>query len=139
MPRILEDGVDRLFLVDFKEGVLTIVPLGDVGAFRWDEMEQASKAIFETLSRGPGARVLVDMGKLRYCGSILLALMLRIWKSISPQNGVLVFCNVSDEVADILRHTRLDTLWAVYPDRSSALAALTSTEGSTAPSASPVK
>ena len=119
-----EDETDRLFLVEFQEGLLTIVPLADVDSFRWPEVEQASTGIFASLSRDPGARILVDMGKLHYCGSALLGLMLRVWKSVSPQGGVLAFCNLHEDVARVLKQTRLDTVWTVYPDRASALAAL---------------
>ncbi len=119
-----EDGNDRLFLVELKEGVLTIVPLGDVDSLRWHEVEQASQGVFELLGQEPGARVLVDMSKVRYCGSALLAVMVRVWKSVSPRGGILAFCNVGTELASVLSHTRLDTLWSIYPSREAAYAAL---------------
>ena len=119
-----EDGSDRVFLVEFAGGILTIIPLGDFESFRWPEMEAASKAIFESMQRDPDAKILVDMGRLRYCGSALLGIILRVWKSVSPRSGVLAFCNVNAEVAGILRQTRLDTLWAIYPTREAATAAM---------------
>jgi anti-anti-sigma factor len=87
-------------------------------------MEAASKAIFESMQRDPDAKILVDMGRLRYCGSALLGIMLRVWKSVSARSGVLSFCNVNPEVTEILKQTRLDTLWTVYPTREAAIAAL---------------
>ncbi len=124
MAAPIQDGSDRLFLVDFENGILTVVPLGDFESFRWPEMEAASKAIFESIQRDPGAKILVDMGRLRYCGSALFGIILKVWKSVSPRSGVLAFCNVNPDVAEILRQTRLDTLWTVYPTREAATAAL---------------
>jgi anti-sigma B factor antagonist len=115
-----ENGSDRLFLAEFHEGVLTVVPLGDFDSFRWPEMENASKMIFEFIRNEPAVKILVDMSRLGQCGSALLGIMLRVWKTVSPQNGVLAFCNVNSEVADILQQTRLDTLWAIYPNREAA-------------------
>jgi anti-sigma B factor antagonist len=115
-----ETGSDRLFLADFHEGVLTVVPLGDFESFRWPEMENASKMIFEIIRNEPGIKILVDMSRLSQCGSALLGIMLRVWKTVSPQHGVLAFCNVNNEVAEILQQTRLDTLWAIYPNREAA-------------------
>jgi anti-anti-sigma factor len=119
-----ENGSDRLFLADFHAGILTVVPLGDFDSFRWPEMEDASKMIFEIIQREPTVKILVDMSRLGQCGSALLGIMLRVWKTVSPQSGVLAFCNVSSEVTDILQQTRLDTLWAIYPNREAAYAAM---------------
>jgi anti-anti-sigma factor len=118
-------GSDRLFLAEFHRGVLVVVPLGDFESFRWPEMEDASKVIFEIIRREPTVKILVDMSRLRQCGSALLGIMLRVWKTVSPQSGVLAFCNVNAEVADTLQQTRLDTLWAIYPNRDAAFAAMT--------------
>src|SRR5262245_10534454 len=115
-----ETGSDRLFLAEFHDGVLTVVPLGDFESFRWQEMERASKVIFEFIRNEPAVKILVDMSRLTHCGSALLGIMLRVWKTVSPQNGVLAFCNVNSEVADLLQQTRLDTLWAIYPNREAA-------------------
>lgn len=119
-----QDGSDHLFLVEFDAGILTVVPLGDFESFQWPEMEAASKAIFDSIRRDPDAKILVDMGRLRYCGSALLGIILRVWKSVSPRSGVLAFCHVNPEVAEILKQTRLDTLWTIYPTREAATEAL---------------
>ena len=119
-----ENDSDRLFLVEFFDGVTIVLPLADVAEIRWPEIEEASKGIFQSVTDGPGPRILVDMAKVRYCGSALLGLMVRVWKTVSPQGGSLAFCNVSEEVAEVLRQTRLDTLWTVYPSREAACDAL---------------
>jgi anti-anti-sigma factor len=120
-----ESDIDRVFLVEFDGGVLTVVPLAEASTFQWPEVERASKAIFESIGRERHTKVLVDMGRLRYCGSAMLALLLRVWKSVSP-GGVLAFCNVNSEVASVLHQTKLDTLWAMYSTREEARAALRS-------------
>ena len=119
-----DDGSDRLFLVELGEGLLTIIPLRDVDAYRWPEMEESSKGIFESIQRDPAVKVLVDMGRMATCTSALLGLMIKVWKSVSPQSGVLAFCNVNDDIGHILRQTKLDTLWAIYSSREAAQTAL---------------
>ena len=117
------DGLDRLFLVEFRDGWLTVIPLADVESARFPELEEASRVIFEVLRREPNAKVLVDMGKLHVCGSALLGLMVRMWRSVSPHSGVLAFCNINDDIATVFKQTRLDTLWAIYSSREAAYAA----------------
>ncbi len=119
-----KDGADHVFMVEFHEGVLVVVPLADFGSLRWPEMEVASKCIFEAMRDDNSARVLVDMSRVNQCGSALLGIMLKVWKSVCPKSGALVFCNVSSDVADVLKMTRLDTLWAIYPSREAAFSAL---------------
>jgi anti-anti-sigma factor len=119
-----ENGSDRLFLAEFHHGILVVVPLGDFETFRWPEMEEASKMIFQFIRNEPAIKILVDMSRLRQCGSALLGIMLRVWKTVSPQHGVLAFCSVNEDVAEILQQTRLDTLWAIYPNREAAFVSM---------------
>lgn len=130
MAKHADEGSDRLFLVELNEGLLTIVPLADVDSYRWPEIEDASKGIFESIQRDHRVKVLVDMGRLRTCTSALLGLMIRVWKTVSPESGVLAFCNVNDDINNILRQTKLDTLWAIYSSREAARAALGASEDS---------
>ena len=87
-------------------------------------MENSSKGIFEWIRRERGTKVLVDMGKLQQCTSALLGVMVRVWKSVSPKGGVLAFCNVNEDVSEVLKQTRLDSLWTVYSTREAATSAL---------------
>jgi hypothetical protein len=48
--------------------------------------------------------------------------MIRTWKQLDARGGRLVLCGVSGFCADVLRAAKLDTLWPICPDRSSAIA-----------------
>ena len=134
MPAENNSGEDRLFLADFRDDVLTITPLGDVDSLRWQEVEQASKAIFfELLSVGSGSKVLVDMSNVRFCGSSMLSFMVRVWRSLHSQRGTLALCNVSPDVAGVLKQTRLDTLWPTFASREEAYTGLSSKKEGSSP------
>jgi anti-anti-sigma factor len=68
--------------------------------------------------------VLLDLDKLRYCGSSLLAVFLRITKAVCQNGGKWAICNVTSTVADVFRRTQLDTIWPIYASREDAYATL---------------
>ena len=70
--------------------------------------------------------VVVDLGEVNYFGSVFLALLLRCHKLVRSRGGELVLCGASKNAKELLRITALDTLWALYDNRTEALEALDS-------------
>jgi anti-sigma B factor antagonist len=68
--------------------------------------------------------VVVDLSALDYFGSSFLGLLLRTWKQVTSKGGQLVLCGVSSRARDLLHITSLDMVWALYPTRREAIAAL---------------
>ena len=68
--------------------------------------------------------VVIDLSSVGYFGSVFLALLLRCHKFVKSRGGELVLAGASPMARELLRITALDTLWAIYDDRDSALEAV---------------
>ncbi|MBP90115.1 MAG: hypothetical protein CMJ64_25980 [Planctomycetaceae bacterium] len=54
-------------------------------------------------------------------GSVMLELMVILWKHIKTGTGKFVVCNVPAVGKEVLQTTKLDTLWTILPSREEAL------------------
>lgn len=68
-------------------------------------------------------KVLVDMNDVTFIGSLALRMLLMSLKALQPLGGDLRLCGLQPQVAEIFRKSRFDTLFQIYPDRGTALAA----------------
>lgn len=70
------------------------------------------------------ARVVLDLGGVRFMDSSGLAAVAAGFKSLRAAGGELAVCGLSDNVEDLFRLTRLDRVVKVYPSTEAALEAL---------------
>lgn len=68
-------------------------------------------------------KVLVDMNQVNFVASLALRMLLTNLKSVQPLGGDLRLAGLQPQIAEIFRKSRFDTLFKIYPDRESALAA----------------
>lgn len=66
-------------------------------------------------------KVLLDMGRTTFIGSNFLGLLIRAWKRLRDRHGELALCSVNDVCGDVLRASKLDMIWQVFPDRETAV------------------
>jgi anti-anti-sigma factor len=68
--------------------------------------------------------IVLDLAETAYMGSAFIETISRTWKRVNARSGQLVLCSLTPFCAEVLRATRLDTLWKHYPTRGDAIAAL---------------
>jgi anti-sigma B factor antagonist len=68
-------------------------------------------------------KVLVDMDQVSFVASLALRMLLTSLKTVQPLGGDLRLAALQPQIAEIFRKSRFDTLFKIYPDRQSALAA----------------
>jgi len=66
------------------------------------------------LDEGVG-RVVLDLGHLTYASSLGLAAMVRVHHHYAARGGKIAFANLHTAIATILRVSRLDRLFDLYP------------------------
>ena len=66
-------------------------------------------------------RVVVDLEKVSYIDSSGLATLVEMLKKTKSQNGSLGLAGMSDKVKSLFEITKLDKLFAIYPNRSQAV------------------
>lgn len=108
-----------------KDQQVTIVDVGGKYEALNEELLQgfATRLLDEAEKADPPC-LLVDLTGLNYVGSNFLEVLVRGWKRIKQRSGVMALCGVGTFCADILRITRLNTLWTIYPTRQEAVQAM---------------
>ncbi|MEO8497890.1 MAG: STAS domain-containing protein [Planctomycetota bacterium] len=103
----------KYFTVECADDLLIISLVGSIGALEeavirddWDEV----LALSETAEI---RHAIIDLGKLEYFGSIVLELLVGLWKRISNKQGKLAICNASPLGREVLHVARFDTIWLV--------------------------
>lgn len=109
----------------FQEGdTLIFAAVTPIGGLVEDEARAEWDALLGELSEQGAKNAVMDLGALDYFGSIVLELMVVLWKRVSAQGGRLAICNVSAVGQEILRTAKFDTIWPIVRTRDEALRAV---------------
>lgn len=69
----------------------------------------------------PTPSIIVDLSPLKYMGSAMVALIVRIWKAVNGRNGRMIVVNDNGIVQEVLRIAGLDKVWTIVPTREEAV------------------
>jgi anti-anti-sigma factor len=113
-----------LFGIECQGDTVIVTPAHDLREVDYADIEAAAKEVLDLLSSSPATNLIMDFHRTDYYGSTALAFFVKLWKRVCGRNGKMAFCNLSDHEKEILRTTRLDSLWSICPTRQEALAAV---------------
>lgn len=114
----------RYFRVERNGDALVFIAIDSIGGLVEDEARSEWDALLQQLSEQGAKNAIMDLGELDYFGSIVLELMVVLWKRVSAQGGKLAVCNVSHVGLEILKTAKFDTIWPIVATRDEALQAL---------------
>jgi anti-anti-sigma factor len=114
----------KYFRVEQDGDTLVFSAIDSIGGLVEDEARVEWDALLEQLSEQGSKHAIMDLGALDYFGSIVLELIVVLWKRVSAQDGRLAVCNVSDVGLEILKTAKFDTIWPIVPTREDALEAV---------------
>jgi anti-sigma B factor antagonist len=115
------------------EGAFTIERRGELTVITATEQlehisfgleEAMSELILKPLRKDDQPQVVFDLSRVKYFGSVFLALLIRCWKLVVAQGGTLVLSGVDDRSRELLRITSLDIVWPIYQSKREAIEAL---------------
>lgn len=104
---------------------VTVIELGP----SYDSLDEAALAesggvlLGEAIHAEP-PRLLLDLSQTRFIGSRFIELLVRAWKRIRERGGTMALCGVQPFCSEVLKTTKLDTLWRSYPTRADGVSAL---------------
>ena len=104
--------------------LLIVAPRGDCSSLEAATLETELREILAQVSTTPVTGLVVDLELAPYFGSTMLGALIKLWRTLTLNQGRLALCNVSPAELDVLSATRLDSVWKIYPTRAAALAAL---------------
>jgi anti-anti-sigma factor len=110
----------------FRENDVTVIELGPA----YDSLDNDALAEFEGLVMNEAIcceppRLVLDLTSTTYTGSSFIETLVRAWKRLKERDGVLALCGIQPFCAEMLRVTRLDSLWDICPSRVEAVSAMT--------------
>lgn len=68
--------------------------------------------------------LVLDLSRTTFMGSGFIEMIFRAWKRLVARQGRLVLCGLQPYCAEVLKATRLDTLWESRATREEAVVAL---------------
>lgn len=68
--------------------------------------------------------VVIDLSNTESIGSFFIQFLIRVWKLIKKRGGKLVIAGLSDECLNVLKRSKIESLWQRYPTREAATEAL---------------
>jgi anti-anti-sigma factor len=120
-----EPSQNQSFRIERHGDIAVITPSPEVEKMPENLMEQAAQMVLAPLRSDPPAGLVFDLSQVDYVGSVFLSFLLRCHKRVKEHGSEVVVAGASPRARELLHMTALDTLWALYDNRSEALAALT--------------
>jgi anti-sigma B factor antagonist len=100
---------------------LVLNPLIHLGSLNEPEIALETQDLLDFLNRSVSANLVIDLAHGDYLGTSMLGAFVKLWKRVSQRGGRLALCNVSEGVIQVLRMTKLQTVWPIYASREQAL------------------
>ena len=92
-------------------------PLSDC---RWGEIEQVGTELKERLVALERPVFLLDLTRLEFMGSSIVALIVKLWKTTQENEGDMVVLNSSTMIAEVLEIAGLTRVWKIVDSRDEA-------------------
>jgi anti-anti-sigma factor len=87
----------------------------------WNVVEECGDKAIAKLKECRATTLLVDLSPLEYLGSAQVALLARIWKVLSAQQGTMAVQTASPVVRDVLKTAGLHRLWKLVDSHEQGL------------------
>lgn len=111
----------RLFHMQVEGDTLILTPTSNLSELELSYFDEEFRAVIQGLEDAGYRNVVLDFEGTDYYGSTALGFFLKLWKRVRHVDGNMAFCNVSVHEQEVLRLTRLDTLWPICDTRQQAL------------------
>ncbi|MDA0282209.1 MAG: STAS domain-containing protein [Planctomycetota bacterium] len=87
---------------------------------RWGDIEQVGTEIKQQLVALDRPVFFVDLTRLEYMGSSMVALIVKLWKTTQEKNGDMVVVNNSMMIGEVLEIAGLARIWNIVDSREAA-------------------
>jgi anti-anti-sigma factor len=105
-------------------GCLAVTLLPELNDKQWADIERVGTEIVDRISAAPSPKVLVDLTQLSYMGSAMVALIVRLYKTVNSRGGKMVVVNQHELVFEVLKLAGLTKLWTIVGTRGEAYASM---------------
>ena len=114
----------HIFTRESYGNTLVVNPLIHLGSIHEPEIVHETEDILNLINTSASINLVIDLARGDYLGTAMLGAVVKLWKRVSQRGGRLALCNVSENILQVLRITKLHTIWPIYGTREQALAAV---------------
>jgi anti-anti-sigma factor len=125
-PSVIHEELQRgpVFRREIEARSLIVSPHGPLGNFQEAEIIHETDELAKLIDRLQPSCLVVDLQHGDYIGSAMVGALIRLGKRVARRGARMALCQVSEQVFQILRVTKLHSGWPIYGERSEALRAL---------------
>jgi anti-anti-sigma factor len=110
-----------IFEVERGRDALIVTPTVNIGELAFQQIEFGTAAVLEELNDSAVCNVVIDLRSTDYFGTTAVSFFLKLWERVRERNGRMIFCNVSEHEHELLRLSKLESLWGMAGSREEAL------------------
>jgi anti-sigma B factor antagonist len=105
-----------------KDGILTIV-FDDARILDETKLEELGRELTETLNKTTEERVILDFRNVKFMSSSMLSKLVAVNRKAGEFKVKLKLCSIDSEIRQVFKITKLDKLFDIEADETSARAA----------------
>lgn len=106
------------------EAGILVITFDDPNSLNDGRSDAFRQSIYELVESRSNPHVAADLGPVDYLSSSGVAVLVGLKRRVDAHNGKLVLFQLHPYVQDVLRITKLSNFFTITPDRTSAVAAL---------------
>ncbi len=103
---------------------LKVQLLPELNESAWNELETLGDSLLLVLKDQKNPSVIVDLTKLTYISSSLVAVVIQVWKLVEEAGGKTAILNTSEMVEEVLQISGLKKVWFIVSSEEEATAYL---------------
>lgn len=116
--------LSTIFEIERCEHALVVSPIKGFDALADDEFTAEVYLLMESIEPSVSA-IVVDLTQTAACSSDkLLGPLMMLWHRVKKQRSAFALCNVSPHSFEVLRRTKLQSVWRICQSRAEALQAV---------------
>ncbi len=114
-------NIPKHFRVEPSDDTLIFSAVSSINMLLDEEVREERSLLLDQLSQHDAKNLVIDLGAVDHFGSVMLELMVDLWKHIKTAEGEFVVCNVPAVGKQVLHTTKLGALWTILRSREEAL------------------
>lgn len=112
------------YRIEFAKRHVVITLEQGLSSAQWSDVEDLGAEMLKRLNEQKSPALVVDLCELKYIGSSVVALVVRLWKSIKQRDGRIAVVNKNPLIREVLEIAGLNKVWPIVESRDEALAEL---------------
>ncbi|NQV27113.1 MAG: STAS domain-containing protein [Rhodopirellula sp.] len=105
---------------DTTKGYAVVAFNSSLSDYRWGDIEKVGSEIKERLVAMDRPIFLLDLTRLDFMGSSIVALIVKLWKATQEKDGDMVIVNSSSMIGEVLEIAGLTRVWKIVDSREEA-------------------